>query len=576
MADCPNNDAQLNGAFPDKSTAGTSPAGLKIDQSGVGGANAVFNVNKLATAAQNYNALNTVVNQLIGYDARWFRAVPQQRSKDVIFLEYTLSNVEDCPVELKVVLGSGMPPDSKYNFDLMGLEYDVPFEVQIDKKYWESKAGFGTAPQKKDIVYFPISNKIFEVESCYLFRGFMEQETAWKCNLRKYSPEASRRESTGLHETIDKYTVSVEEIFGGAIESDVKKLVDDQQMNQFNGTSKDKYKYFDASLKTIPSTINMYGTVVAQSFYDMQTPSVFNAIQYNTQDIIHNADDRSIIAWTMPRTIPSIHKEYDVATITSIVGSSLDPSTIYQYDPSLYSSANYSIAISTPASLTNIGLDDYVTISRPGALNFYAKVVAIDINPLVYHCNINAYVLADLDTIKSDWADQRGYKLTVKDPINIIDGMNDFDEHIFSVNIFANQYIAFNYGFTFKDDVAYVLRLPKRLEDNKWYGIVINVGNSWEQYNVNVWEKHISDADAKLQRIYYKTLAFFPEEISVSNFTVNKSPSYLTNLKIYSSTIEEENQSRDLLSYFSKDGDQIIIADNADSILKIPYIGKQR
>ena len=65
-------------------------------------------------------------------------------------------------------------------------------------------------------------------------------------------------------------------------------------------------------------------------------------------------------------------------------------------------------------------------------------------------------------------------------------------------------------------------------------------------------------------------------EVTVYNFTVNKSPSYLTNIKVYTSTIEEEKQSNDLLSYFTPNADQIIILDNADSILKIPYIGKQR
>ena len=118
--------------------------------------------------------------------------------------------------------------------------------------------------------------------------------------------------------------------------------------------------------------------------------------------------------------------------------------------------------------------------------------------------------------------------------------------------------------------------MTNKLLDNQWYGIVINIGNTWEQYSINVWEKHINDADAKLQRIFNETMAFYPEEVTVYNFTVNKSPSYLTNIKVYTSTIEEEKQSNDLLSYFTPNADQIIILDNADSILKIPYIGKQR
>ena len=82
---------------------------------------------------------------MFGIEARWFRAVPQQRSKDVIFQEYTLSSVEEDPLCIKVVVPDGNFPDSNYNFDFLGLEYQIPTEIQIDKKYWEEVAGFGHA-----------------------------------------------------------------------------------------------------------------------------------------------------------------------------------------------------------------------------------------------------------------------------------------------------------------------------------------------------------------------------------------------------------------------------------------------
>ena len=571
MADCPDNDKQLSAAYPETAK---SPIIADVNKV-VSSATPMYEITtKLTAAAQTYNAINSVVNQLLGYDAKWFRAVPQQRSKDVIFQEYTLSNVEGCPLDVKVVLPSGMPPDSKYNYDLMGLEYEVPLEVQIDKKYWESISGFGTAPQKKDIVYFPISNKLFQVESSYLFRGFMEQETTWKINLTKYQPMASRKESAALQETIDQYTVSVEELFGDAIDADVAKLVDNKQFNQHNSMQKDKYKSFDPSLNTISKSITMYGTVVAQSFYDLQSSKWYDAITYNTGDLIDIHSDRSIIAWMQPRTIPSLNKSFNVSTITAI--TSLDPSTLYVYDPSLYSEANCSVTLNTPASLPEVQIDESVVIARPGALNFYAKVVAISINPLTYHCMINPFVLEDLVNIKSDWNTQKEYKLTRKEPVSILDGVNDFGEHVFSVNVYANQYIAINYGHTYANDDAYVVRLDDKLNDNEWYGIIVNVGNSWQQYSVYVWKKHETDKNAKLQNIFYETIRLYPEEIAVHQYSINRSPGYLTNIRLYSATIEEERMSNELLSYFIKDGDQTIIADLADPLLKLPYITKQR
>jgi len=582
MADSnPYNNENLSGANPAQ-LAPVSPI-INNDNkgitSGVGEeATPIFDVNKMVLATQQYLAMNAVANAMFGYYFKWFRAVPQQRSKDVIFQEYTLYNVEECPLDIKAVVPNGNFPDSKYNYDLMGLEYEVPLEIQIDKKYWESIAGFGTAPQKKDIVYMPMANKLYQVESVYLFRGFMEQETTWKINLRKYMPEAARREKTALQETIDIYTVSSEEIFGAATDANVAKLVDDKQMNQLNGTSKDKYKSFDTELKTISTAISIYGTVAAQSFYDMQTPIWYDAITYNGQDIIDTVTDRAVTAWIQPRTIPSIHKEFNVTSIIPIADPyALDPCTMYSYDASLYSKANYTITLGTSSLFSQIQIDQNVVISRPGALNFYAKIVAIsDVSTLQYYVMINPFVLEDLVAIKSDWNTQTGYKLMPKEPISVIDGVNDFGEHVLSVNVFANQYIAISYGHIYANDDAYVVRLDEKLNDNEWYGIIVNIGNSWKQYNVYVWKKHETDKNAKLQNIFYETLRLYPEDIGVDAYSVNKSPSYLTNLRLFSTTIEEEKQANELLSYFSKDGDQLIIGDNADPLMKLPYISKQR
>jgi len=578
MIECPDSITSLTGADPTKLT-GTSPI-INNDTKGIVGgigttSGAIFDVNKMVSATQNYIAINAVVNEMFGYETKWFRAVPQQRSKDVIFQEYTLYNVEECPLDIKVIIPDGTMPDSKYNFDLMGLEYEIPLEMQIDKKYWESIAGFGTGPQKKDIVYFPIANKLYQVESSHIIRGFMEQETGWKVNLIKYQPEASRKEGIYLQETVDQYTVSTEEIFGTAIDNDVAKLVDDTQFSQFNSTSQDKYKSFDVSLNIVSNSISMYGTIVAQSFYDMHDTKLHSAITYTTTDTIIQTDNRAITAWFMPRTISSVHKDFNITSILPI-SDSLDPSVMYDYDASLYSKANYSINLSSPSLLSQIKIDDYVTISRPGALNLYAKVVAISVNPLKFYCMINAFVLEDLIAIKSDWNEQKGYKLTVKNPISILDGINDFGEHVLSVNVFANQYIAINYGHTYSNDDAYVIRLDEKLNDDKWYGIVVNIGNSWKQYNINIWEKHETDKNVKLQSVFYETIRLYPEDIAIDHYSLNRSPSYLTNLRLFNETIEEEKQISELLSYFSRDGDKIIISDSADPRLRTPYISQQR
>jgi hypothetical protein len=282
--------------------------------------------------------------------------------------------------------------------------------------------------------------------------------------------------------------------------------------------------------------------------------------------------DRSILAWIMPRTIASIHKEYTVTSITTASFlSTYDTSLFYDYDADLFKEANYSVIISKTTSASDIKVGDDVVIAREGELNFYAKVVAISLNPLTYHIMVNSYVLADLVFIKSNWYTLNGYSLTVKSPINVLDGIDDYGDRVFSVNIYANQFIAINYSST-----EYVIRMDEKLLDDTWYGIIVNIGNEWKQYTAYVWEKHISDKNAKLQNKFYKTLSLIPENINVDHYSINKSPAYITNIRLYNVTIEEEKQSNELLTYFVKDAEQAIILDNADQLMRIPYVTKQR
>ena len=103
MTECPDNEKSLSAAYPETDNA----AALEYCKPLTSGVSSVLDVNKLVAAAQLYNGLNNIANQLFGYEVRWFRAVPQQRSKDVIFLEYTLYNVEEDPICIKVVIPQG-------------------------------------------------------------------------------------------------------------------------------------------------------------------------------------------------------------------------------------------------------------------------------------------------------------------------------------------------------------------------------------------------------------------------------------------------------------------------------------
>ena len=539
---------QTSAAFPNKQRTNTGSLEVNLDATG----SEIFNPNLALSAVQTFNTLNNVANRMFGIEARWFRAVPQQRSKDVIFQEYTLSSVEEDPLCLKVVVPDGNFPDSNYQYDLMGLEYQVPTEIQIDKKYWEEVAGFGTGPQKKDVVYLPLPNKLYDVESSFLKRGFMEQETTWVINLIKHQEEASRKEGDALKETIDQYTVSEKELFGIKIAADIENLTIKKQMSPLSSTSEDPYKVMDTDLKTIPYDLDVYGIIVAESIYDLNTSDSSIAVTYkNSSDIILASADRSITAWINPNL--NTPKEYNILSITP------DTSATY-FDIRVHGTQIFNEA-------------DTFTIYRSDQLNSYATVTRVSTSSsidIVYECKMDQPVINHLNDIQYQWWTKPNWKMRIERPITILHGRNERNTGLVAT-VNADQYIKINFG-----SQEHISIMDEKIEKGNWYGFVINIGNSWEQYNVHVWKPSLVYTDNKLQSVFYETLPFTSETIDVEEYIINKSNSYVTNIRFFNFTFEEEKQTQELLSYFTQNASRALILDNADSRLKIPYISQQR
>ena len=127
-----------------------------------------------------------MVNKVFGLEANYYSVQPQGRGKDVILREYTLFNVVDEKC-VKILVPQNQFPDNKINFDPFGLQFEDVFEVQMDKRYFESIFGRGSQPRKRDIIYFPLTNRIYEINSTYLFRDFMQAPVYFKMELKKYS-----------------------------------------------------------------------------------------------------------------------------------------------------------------------------------------------------------------------------------------------------------------------------------------------------------------------------------------------------------------------------------------------------
>lgn len=229
-----------------------------------------LNIQEMAASAyQIITQLQSTATEMAGLDCLWARATPQVNSEDVILQEYTLSNVGlECPQTIKVLTTNTEYNPGNFTVDLFGINYDAPLEVHVTISDWNRIFGEDTTPQKGDIVYVKLLHKLFEVSTSQTIYQIASMPTYFKCQLSKYNPVASRRETEEFKLSIDELTVSQEELFGDTISQEVADVVNTVE-TAYNTTScVDPLKDYDMYSIVATTVHGPNGNLITHSYYD--------------------------------------------------------------------------------------------------------------------------------------------------------------------------------------------------------------------------------------------------------------------------------------------------------------------
>lgn len=224
---------------------------------------------KMNRAVRLYKDLNLMVNSLFGHDVTYYRALAQGRSKDVFLMEYSLyEHIEGKCV--KVIVPNNEFPDNKLNMGPFGVDFEMPFEVQIDKDYFQKIFGSGSGPQKRDVIYFPRTNRIYEVSSSYLFRDFMNEPLYFKVTLIKWLPKSNVENSETL-DVLESYTNSAGKLFGELISQEEDKITNPQQFNVAYQSEDPVRSWVYNDQEISKEDVLNYYTMISESHYKMET-----------------------------------------------------------------------------------------------------------------------------------------------------------------------------------------------------------------------------------------------------------------------------------------------------------------
>jgi hypothetical protein len=521
---------------------------------------AKWNPYKMNRAVRLYKDLNLMVNSLFGHEVQYYRVLPQGRSRDVYLMEYSLYEHDKMQC-MKVVIPNNQFPDNKLSMGPFGVDFEMPFEIQIDKGYFQAIFGDGAGPQKRDVIWFPNTDRIYEISSSYLFRDFMNEPLYFKATLIKWLPKAGVDMTTDLDAmALETLAPSVGKFFGEEQVDEGTDITNPEQFQQTTTTSDPVRFYVDENIKITDIPVMNYYLKIAEYQYALsdsvkETQAVQDAmIKYKAIGNFLSTDDRAYSAWF---NIPTNTRFSASATLSSIDEDNLSCVIGYFYPHTF-----------------NVG--DTVSVRRISGGNFNligtVKEVYSDKQILI---EFSSEILSHLNRVFPTWKTYIDFNVQLTYPRVFIDSLNGGKG--IRIDLLEKRYFR-----VFANSQIYYFFLPNtqsELSENKWYNICVSLSNLFSQLTLNVWEIQWNEttklpATSDLRQIYGKTVNDIPKEdrSSTINYFIPASDMQLTNIRVWSQKIETDKQPFVLNQNIVKDASRAIVIDNAIPQSHLPYI----
>lgn len=494
------------------------------------------NLQELAASFANsiLSQINNVAAEVAGTEIMYFRSKPVESETDFIFHDYTLYNVEDCPLNMKAIYKNTSYDESSYIFSTLGMDYQTPLELELDMVSWRTATGAdGTIPQSGDIIYIPLTDKLWEVSSMNPTKN-AGQVTSYRINCKKYQPSKHRYTGENLTASIDNKTVTTEEQYGEKIKGSIQDLVDDPQNTVFVSSTMDNYKQnpvtrIEDSIKKkvnciidLPDNLKIDGHIVAHSCYNGAVIPNHRMVEYKKPDSYSEKDVRCLAEWIC---LKESFKQYDV----EINGVS---------DAGKFTYLN----IHTDHPFKE---NSDIFIER-GGIKLFGTYVE---NKVKVYSSL-------LKKLPSNWDKLSNYKIQESETVNLLSAKGDYN---ISIDIKGGRFLVISSG-----DFTNYTDLGCTLEPEHWYGIIINLSN-----NTSV---SLFDSKDKLHLIKESNMLVSWKGNRIDNYYINSSNSYITNIRYYDIANKElETQLHELVSYNIQNNSHAIINDSADVYLNMPY-----
>ena len=264
----------------------------------------------LKQPTKTYEQLTELSTDIWGHTVKYFRVEPDKRSKDVILMEYSLYNVVE-QGELKIMVPDNEMPTAQFSYDIFGMGFE-DFEIHLTKGQFKNAFGIGPSPRMRDYLYFPLVNRMYEVNAVQYADEFNEHMTYWKLFLKKFEERTSNIiTDTTVEQELEDLTVGVDEIFGEEIKDEYAQTTKPTQYQTTFTEVGDGTRFrINTGLKIIDGEIRNRWTLVSKNHYDLRSTQDSNVelLVYNKKSQLGVKDNLAFTAWIRPKFVGNTHQ----------------------------------------------------------------------------------------------------------------------------------------------------------------------------------------------------------------------------------------------------------------------------
>ena len=250
-----------------------------------------------------YEEISELAASMWGHNTKYFRVEPDQRSRDVVLMEYSLYNVKE-QGEVKVVVPDNAMPTREFTYDIFGMGFE-DFEIHITKGQMEAAFGEGIHPRPRDYMYIPIMNRMYEVSSVSLADEFNQAMTYWRVMLKKYEERTSSivEEGSAVETQLDELYTGVEEVFGEEIQDEYKQSTKPEQYQTIYSEVADGIRErIHNSLVISDKELRNKWTILSKNHYDLESVKDLGieCLVYERKSMLGVGDNLAFTAWFKP------------------------------------------------------------------------------------------------------------------------------------------------------------------------------------------------------------------------------------------------------------------------------------